>query len=292
MLSEFWKTAYIRMFDGSGQLIPSIYPQTNMSLFTSLGKILSHGYMISRVMPLQITFPTFASVLLGPGVKVDDDMLITCLANSVSASESQLIRGSLKVNSGEFDNDTRDKLVNLLSRYDARVIPTPCRFKTELIQIHKYQFLIKPIPAVISMHEGIVYQERKFWASFSVANLYSLYNLLTADPDKLLKVIEEPQMNNPGQERVCNYLRQYISLLPNDELQIFLHFVTGSTVMPTHSSGTFNSLSGAARRPISHTCANTIELSTGYITYLEFVEEMKVHMNKLSRECSWSMDTR
>jgi len=133
MLSEFWKTAYIRMFDGSGQLIPSIYPQTNMSLFTSLGKILSHGYMISRVMPLQITFPTFASVLLGPGVKVDDDMLITCLANSVSASESQLIRDSLKVNSGEFDNDTCDKLVNLLSRYDARVIPTPSRFKTELI---------------------------------------------------------------------------------------------------------------------------------------------------------------
>ena len=71
MQSEFWQAAYIRMFDGSGQLIPSIHPQTNMSLFTSLGEILSHGYMISGVMPFQIAFPTFASVLLGPGVMVD-----------------------------------------------------------------------------------------------------------------------------------------------------------------------------------------------------------------------------
>jgi len=40
-------------------------------------------------------------VLLGPGLKIDDNMLIACLANSVSASESQLIKDSLKVNSGE-----------------------------------------------------------------------------------------------------------------------------------------------------------------------------------------------
>ena len=67
------------------------------------------------------------------------------------------------------------------------------------------------MPTVSSMYEGIIHEERKFWASFSVADLYSLYNLLTADPDKLLKVIEEPEMNNPGQERVYNYYRQYIT---------------------------------------------------------------------------------
>jgi len=129
------------MFDGSNQLILSIHPQTNMSLFTALGKILSHGYIIARVIPLQIAFPTLASVLLGPGVKIDVHMLIMSLVNSVNVNEAQLIRDSLKVTSREFNKNTRDKLVNLLSRYEAGVIPTPSKFKTELIQVAKYQFL-------------------------------------------------------------------------------------------------------------------------------------------------------
>jgi len=110
------------------------------------------------------------------------------------------------------------------------------------------------------MYNGIIHEEHKFWASFFVADLHSL---LTADPDKLLKVVGRTR---DEQKRVYNYFRQYISLLPNDEKQIFLRFVTGSSVMATHLSLTFNNLSGAARRPISHTCANTIKLSTGYIT--------------------------
>jgi len=92
------------------------------------------------------------------------------------------------VTSGEFNKYTCDKLVNLLSRYEARVIPTPSKFKTELIQVAKYQFLVKLTPAVISMHDGIITEERNFWASFTLANLYNQYNLLTADPEKLLRI--------------------------------------------------------------------------------------------------------
>jgi len=64
MLSEFWQVTYIRMFDGGNQLTPVIYPQTDMSVFTTLGKIMSHGYIISSIFPLQIAFPTLVGALL------------------------------------------------------------------------------------------------------------------------------------------------------------------------------------------------------------------------------------
>ena len=60
--------------------------------------------------------------------------------------------------------------------------------------------------------------------------------------------------------------------------------------MPTHLRVTFNNLTGAAQQPISHTCNKTIELSTGYLTYLEFAEELKVYMSSINREYSCSMD--
>ena len=181
MLSEFWQLTYIQMFDGGNQLTPSVHPQTDMSVFTALGRIMSHGYIISGVLPLQIAFPTLAGALLGPGVQVDDHILITTFANSLSASEAQLVKDSLKVKGSQFDVALREKLVDLLSRYGAREIPTPAGFKAQLLQTAKYEFSIKPIPAMSSMHSGIIEEDRAFWASFSTNDLFDLYNLLTAD---------------------------------------------------------------------------------------------------------------
>ena len=88
-------------------------------------------------------------------------------------------------------------------------------------------------------------------------------------------LIEEPdQLMNAAQERVFCYLQQYIGSMTQDELHKFLRFVTGSSIMPTSLIVTFNSESGLACRPIGHTCSNTIELSSTYVTYLEFIEEI------------------
>ena len=50
---------------------------------------------------------------------------------------------------------------------------------------------------------------------------------------------------------------------------------------------TFNKLSGLARRPISHTCTGTIELSSTYSSLPEFEAELKTVLHS---EYSWTMD--
>lgn len=70
----------------------------------------------------------------------------------------------------------------------------------------------------------------------------------------------------------------------------FLRFVTGSSVLTSDTINvSFNTLGGAARRPIAHTCSNLLELSNTYCTFfLEFVEEFSALLS--NEEFCWSMN--
>ena len=87
-----------------------------------------------------------------------------------------------------------------------------------------------------------------------------------------------------------NYLRQYIGNMTLEELRLFLRFVTGSSVCSaTKIEIQFNMLSGLARRPISHTCSNLLELSATYLSYPEFVKDFKHVLS--DKTYTWIMDS-
>lgn len=120
MLSQFWEITLPMYFEGSNQVVPVIHAQTNMAQFTTLGKIISHGYLVSGVLPLQIAFPTLAGILLGAGVEVDSEVLISSFANSLNPIEAQLVKDCLQVKDEQFIPRVRDKLMNLFSRFGLR----------------------------------------------------------------------------------------------------------------------------------------------------------------------------
>ena len=60
-----------------------------------------------------------------------------------------------------------------------------------------------------------------------------------------------------------------------EELSKFLWFVTGSTTLPSRIEIVFATMFGAARRPIAHTCSNTLELSDTYWSYQDLRDEMR-----------------
>ena len=53
MLSGFWEEAYYQLFDGSTLLTPVVHAQSNMSTFATLGRILSHGYLLEGFLPVR-----------------------------------------------------------------------------------------------------------------------------------------------------------------------------------------------------------------------------------------------
>ena len=119
-------------------------------------------------------------------------------------------------------------------------------------------------------------------------NLLSIYYAQTVSPGTVLGMLEDAVGVNANEERIIGYLRQYVGNLNTDCLRNFLRFVTGSVVCSTLKIVvTFNSLSGAERRPIAHTCASSLELSWTYKTYLEFMEEINAC---LTNPHVWVMD--
>ena len=140
----------------------------------------------------------------------------------------------------------------------------------------KYEFLIKPMAAISSIHSGICDEEKQFWRKFSVNELHSLYLSLSATAEKVLNIIDEPVDSNSNQARIFNYLLQYIGNMRNDEVRQFLRFTTGSSVLLAEQiSVIFNAQSGLFRHPIGRTCACTLELPSTYASYLEFEQEFQ-----------------
>lgn len=93
---------------------------------------------------------------------------------------------------------------------------------------------------------------------------------------------------NSAEERVFGYLIQFIGSLSDDELRLFIRFVTGSSVVAAEQIlVTFNTADGLNRRPISHTCNPTIEISSTYPTYPDFAHDFH---SVLKSEYGWIMD--
>ena len=288
MLSGFWEEALGRHFDGSSLLTPVIHAQTSMSDFIALGTILSHGYLLEGYLPVRVAFPSLATMLLGQ-VAVPENMLVSSFADSLSTVESQLIKSCLTLSSNNFSAGIQAKLINLLSRFGSRQIPTPTNLKQQIVQVAKFQFLNKPIAAHLAINSGIPPFERSFWCQLTISDLYSLYLSLSATPSRVLDLMEEPDFMNPAEERVYSYLRDLIGNFSTSDTRKYLRFVTGSAVLSSSPlKAIFNAVSGLARRPIAHTCDNTIELSTDYSTYSEFSQEMMAILSDNGN--SWAMD--
>ena len=91
---------------------------------------------------------------MGQGATISDDMLITAFANSISPVDAAVINDALKVKGASFQHDTIEKLVNLMSRYESRVLPSPSNWREQIVQVSRFQFIVKPMPAVVSVNSN------------------------------------------------------------------------------------------------------------------------------------------
>ena len=104
----------------------------------------------------------------------------------------------------------------------------------------------------------------------------SIYSSLSVSKTKVLNLLTEPNFLSVPEDEVYQYLKRFIGNMSDDELRTFLRFVTGSLVISVPNIDViFNSLDGVGRRPVSHTCSATLELSSTYKYLPEFVAEFQ-----------------
>ena len=57
-----------------------------------LGKILSHGYLVSGFLPLRVAFPSLAGMLLGPTCQIPAGLVFDSYVDSISTVEGNVLR--------------------------------------------------------------------------------------------------------------------------------------------------------------------------------------------------------
>ncbi len=96
MLSAFWDQAYCNLFDGGSLLTPVLHPQVDLGALPVLGKVLSHGYLNSGFLPVRVSFPTLATLLLQPAT-ISAEFLTSAFLQTVSVVESNALKKAMHV---------------------------------------------------------------------------------------------------------------------------------------------------------------------------------------------------
>ena len=287
MFSAFWEIAYLQAFDGGNVLIPAIHPHMNVALFPVLGTIISHGYISCGFLPIRISFPVLASCLKGPDTPIPDLVVLECFMDYVSTTESVVLQKALK--SQKLVGKEQTDVVDVISRFGCREMPTANNLNQLLIQIAKHEFQMVPIGALYGLNSGVPITHKNFWDQFTLGDLYMLYRMLNATPAEVIADIEEPSPMKKAEQRVFGFLKSYIGNMSTKSLRLFLRFVTGSSVrIGKRIKIQFNNSSGLAHRPCVHTCSCSLELPITYATSVELSTEFD---NILSSENAWVMDS-
>ncbi len=230
MFSAFWESAYERLFDGSTLLSPVLHANVDMTQLSTVGAILSHGFLSSGFLPLRVAFPVLLLMLHGPTTEIPPQLLVEAFIDSVSYHDSQVLKDALSPGVHEFTSESVTGLLGILSRFGCRDLPTRNNLRQQLLQMAKFEFVTKPFAAIASMHQGVPQQHRSFWESMSIQAFWELYLALGVTASKVIQLLDEPLCLTSNQSRVFGYLVQMIGNMKQDELRSFLRFVTCSSV--------------------------------------------------------------
>lgn len=171
-----------------------------------------------------------------------------------------------------------DILVTIFSLAGLYEVPSAALIKEQILTLARSALVDRTMQFVNLMKRGIPQSHMEmFWSNMTVDEISYIFGSQMAIPAKVAVLLEPPEdlQMKPKQETCLHYLKQYVVDMDSEELEAFLLFATGSTVMPRKMTVIFTCLVGECRRPIAHTCSNTIELPATYSSCQDLKREFR-----------------
>lgn len=268
--SLFWENAIPRFFEGTCTFVPRISPGIEENVYTVLGRILWHGFVLSGVFPISINKVFLALVLAGKDSISDEDFLEGFLEY---VSSYERLKLSHIMQEKELSQESTNFFVDFMSEFAVSKLPTPENKKNVLISVGKTELFSKPRMAMDSLKEGFLYGISD-GTVFTKQTVFNIYKELSVTTDKVLSLItiEDLSTMTKAKEAVFTYLKRYVRNLTEKELPLFLRFITGSaTYSGEQIKVIFHSYTGNLPHVLLHTCSSIIDLpNSGYDNFNDF----------------------
>ncbi|XP_068737663.1 uncharacterized protein [Montipora capricornis] len=275
----FWEKVLPIYFDGINSYVPRISPAIDETVYISLGRILSHGFLMVGVFPTSLN-KIFISALLVGKQHVSDQNFLEGFLDYISSYDSLRMQKILDENNSKaLSNEDTDFLVDFLSEYGVTKLPNASNLRAIVLSVAKTELWNKVVMAADAMKQGLCEgMLKELWLQVTNQSVFELYSSLRVTTEKVLSLVsvDNPSAMTKGQHIVYMYFRRYVRCLNERELTRLLRFVTGSST-PTVSSikVIFHAQLGNLPHVTVHACSGVVDLpSSGYDSFPDFRSQM------------------
>jgi len=283
LYTMFWEKAYLMLFEGAaGSFIPMSTPEVTEEVLIILGRVASHGFVVSGVFPVHICKAFVLSSLCGPTAVTEDELVSSFLAYHTE-KERIILERALAITTGpSFPEDVKEMILDILEPYNLRKMPTPSSLRAQLISVSRREFIQKVSWAALAFGQGLS-DCHNMWQTVSkeyIDHLYSSMIPSTASVLALMNVDDEAQLTS-GKKTVLSYLKRFIRNTDGITLRKTLRFVTGSDLITVDRIAIiFHSNVGTVPEIVAHTCSPSLDLpASGYFSYNYFQSQMTCILN-------------
>lgn len=276
--SLFWNGAINAFFDGSNTFVPRISPDIEEDTYVLLGRAISHGFLLTGVIPLTINKVFLACAVYGKSGVTDAEFLEGLMELVSDYERRKLEIALLESEKGVLSQDIAEFLFDFLAEYGVSKAPTAANLRNILICVAKNELCSKPTNAAQALKKGMCtgfYDE--LWQLSTKESLFLVYEAMVPSTEKVVSMLKEDEPANKSQAVVVRYLKKYVRGLNTKELHRFLRYATGSSSMSTlmEIKLIFHGYTGCQPYITVHTCSGIIDLpSGGYSSFNDFRQQL------------------
>ena len=265
--SEFHQGVYDR-FEGEFQKIPSNF--NDIDELKIVGEIITHGFILSGIFPLQICKATLKHYLFG---SCKEEELFHSFLRFVPEKERTFIE--------HWDGKSNpQRIIDLLTEYGVFAVPTLDNLQSLIIKAATIAIIRQPCFPMQTIIESM----GNFWKHVSIECVDALYKSCEVDPEKFIAVLDIEEKCSSDQ-KITTWFHRYIRNLRKSQLSLLLRFITGSECL---SPSVIIKLiyANGQKYPTVKTCFKIITLPRQYNSYFE----LRDNLNKvIERPENWSV---
>ena len=175
--NTFWDEIFQMYFEGCGSVVPRFGPDISDELVCIIGRVALHGYICSGMFPTRVSKVFIKAMMFGE-TTIDDDELVQGLLEFVTDDEREFLSQCMKKEA--FSPEEKEELLEIVSQFGVRSIPSPETIYKQLVRIGRCELLQKPFL------EGVndVSQEA-IWKTSHEVNIF--YNELSVTAEKVVR---------------------------------------------------------------------------------------------------------
>ena len=277
--NTFWDEIFQMYFEGGGSVVPRFGPNISDELVCIIGRVALHGYICSGMFPTRISKVFIKAMMFGES-SIDDDELVQGLLEFVTDHERELLSQCMKKEA--FSPEEKEELLEIVSQFGVRSIPSPETIYKQLVRIGRCELLQKSMWAFKPFLEGVndVSQEA-IWKNSHEVNIF--YNELSVTAEKVVRCtrVDDEGSLTKSQGTVFGFLRRYMKACNNERIKVLYRFFTGSDVWALKELKVIFHLNiGNLPHMTAHTCSGVIDLpSGGYVGYHDFKTQLDALLN-------------